>query len=619
MNRFVSRPLLGWVRKGVDETPHRRSYATLSSPTTAPSRSRKYARRVGYLIAGTGAVYTLDRLFNASAITRNCRTLYTCAMITLDYKFNFTEEKSDLIPELHQRVADRMYNLFTSNGGLYIKIGQAIGANAAFLPIPMQQKFAKLFDDAPQIPYSEVLSVFQSEFGRPPGGPNGVFEFFDENAIASASIAQVHKAKLWPVQGDTQERWVAVKVQKPAVSIQTEWDLGAYRMVMWIFENWAFDLPVYFVVDFVADHLRQELDFIREAHNAKRAAALIASEPRLSDKVYIPKVFDDLTTKKVMTAEWIDGVRFSDRQGVFDLMGEKPSRVGAYKIPLAVSPTEMHSDSPLPPKPLRGGVKAIMQTMIELFSAQMFSFGVIHCDPHPGNILIRQNPVKPDTPQLVLLDHGLYVTVGDEFRKQWAGLWKSLLLSDYKAVEQTARSWGVGLPDLFASATLMRPVRLKKVDKEKFAREIEEISRMSQYEQSVRMKAKLKEFLIDTDRLPKALIFLMRNMRIVQGNNQSMGAPVNRVKITGYWASRSLTYTRDLPLRQRIKEYWSYVAFRSIMFSLDVLFWAIRFRQWFWLKLGRYSSNFEDEIEKSMQVFAKGSLGMDVKVGVFQG
>ncbi|KAK0436386.1 atypical/ABC1/ABC1-B protein kinase [Armillaria borealis] len=561
MNRLVARPLPRWVRKGVDARLHRRSYASPSSPTTAPSRTRKYA-----------PVYTLDRLFNASAITRNCRTIHTCAMITLDYKFNFTPEKSDLIPELHQRVADRMYNLFTSNGGLYIKIGQAIGANAAFLPKPMQEKFAK-----------------------PPSGPNGVFEFFDENAIASASIAQVHKAKLWPAPGDTQEHWVAVKVQKPAVSKQTEWDLGAYRIVMWMFENWAFDLPVYFVVDFVTDHLRQELDFIREADNANRTAALIASEPRLSDKVYIPKVYDDLTTKKVMTAEWIDGVRFSDRQGVFDLMGEKPSRLGVYTIPLAVSPTEMHSDSPLPPRPLRGGVKAIMQTM-------MFSFGVIHCDPHPGNILIRPNPAKPETPQLVLLDHGLYVTVDDQ-----------LLLSDYHAVEQVARSWGVGLPDLFASATLMRPVRLKKVDKEKFAREIEEISRMSQYEQSVRMKAKLKEFLIDTDRLPKALLFLMRNMRIVQGNNQSMGAPVNRVKITGYWASRSLTYTHDLSLKQRIKEYWSYATFRGIMFSLDVLFWAIRFRQWFWLKLGRYSSNFEDEVEKSMQVFAKGSLGMDVK------
>lgn len=112
----------------------------------------------------------------------------------------------------------------------------------------MQVKFARLFDDAPQIPFSTVDQVFRSELGRPPCGPDGVFEIFEEQAVASASIAQVHRAKLWSQPGDTEEKWVAVKVQKPDVAKQMEWDLGAYRAVMWMFENWAFDLPVYFIV-----------------------------------------------------------------------------------------------------------------------------------------------------------------------------------------------------------------------------------------------------------------------------------------------------------------------------------------------------------------------------------
>lgn len=117
----------------------------------------------------------------------------------------------------------------------------------------MQIKFASLFDDAPQVPYSVVHNVLVKELGRPPCGPGGVFEVFEEEATASASIAQVHKAKLWPRIGpdgtpEKEERWVAVKVQKPDVSKQMEWDLGAYRIVMWLFENMAFDLPVYFVV-----------------------------------------------------------------------------------------------------------------------------------------------------------------------------------------------------------------------------------------------------------------------------------------------------------------------------------------------------------------------------------
>ena len=125
--------------------------------------------------------------------------------------------------------------------------GQALGANSAFLPQPVQAQFAKLFDDAPQIPYHQILSVFKSEFGRLPSGPGGVFEVFQEEAVASASIAQVHKAKLWSAPGDTEEKWAAVKIQKPDVAKQTEWDLGAYRAVLWMFEHWAFDLPVYFV------------------------------------------------------------------------------------------------------------------------------------------------------------------------------------------------------------------------------------------------------------------------------------------------------------------------------------------------------------------------------------
>lgn len=124
--------------------------------------------------------------------------------------------------------------------------GQAIGNNAALLPAPMQEKFAKLFDDAPQVPYSQVRQVIKSQFGKEPAGPDGLFEEFEEKAVASASIAQVHRAKLKSSDGNGEV--VAVKIQKPAVGKQVEWDLGAYRIVMWLYENYFFDMPVYFLV-----------------------------------------------------------------------------------------------------------------------------------------------------------------------------------------------------------------------------------------------------------------------------------------------------------------------------------------------------------------------------------
>ncbi|KAF9530080.1 ABC1 family-domain-containing protein [Crepidotus variabilis] len=636
------------VRPLVRNLPH---YSSRNIPRTT---SKKWLRRFTYSAAGLVGIYAADRTLNASSVARNTRTFWTCAMITLDYKLNFTPDRSDRIPELHERVADRMFNLFTSNGGLYIKIGQSIGASAAMLPKPLQMKFAKLFDDAPQIPYSVVHSVLFQELGRPPSGPDGIFEIFEEEAVASASIAQVHRAKMWPRldengQPEKQERWVAVKVQKPDVSKQMEWDLGAYRVVMWLFENVAFDLPVYFVVDFVSDHLRQELDFVNEAKNACRTAEFVAQEPQLRDKVYIPKVYPEYSTKRVMTAEWIEGVRMSDKEGVYRLLGETPP-LGFSSAVDPSSATALVSSStaviaPVNPvtlvKPLKGGVASVMRTMVELFSAQMFSWGWVHCDPHPGNIIVRANPLNPRYPQLVLLDHGLYVEADQKFRAEWANLWRAVLEGNYASVERVVRGWGLGVPDLMASFTVMKPTILKNGRKKKKGLTPEEEQHqeeakksLTHYELSVKMKEKLREFLADTDRMPKALLFLSKNMRMVQGNNQSFGSPVNRIKITGYWASKSQMYNPLLTFPQQLKELYHHIVFRTVMFSLDLAFYRSRAHTWAWTWVWRLrgalgftaekealagSGGFEEELERQLRVITKDGFGLEMGQAAFDG
>jgi aarF domain-containing kinase len=125
--------------------------------------------------------------------------------------------------------------------------GQVIAANAALFPRSIQLKFSQLFGDAPQVPFADIARVIREEFGRPPSGPDGIFAEFEENAVASASIAQVHRARLKGQDGQLGD-WVAVKVQKPAVAKQMEPDLVAFRVVMWIYEHWVFDMPTYFIV-----------------------------------------------------------------------------------------------------------------------------------------------------------------------------------------------------------------------------------------------------------------------------------------------------------------------------------------------------------------------------------
>lgn len=234
----------------------------------------------------------------------------------------------------------------------------------------------------------------------------------------------------------------------------------------------------------------------------------VAAEPLLRDRVYIPKVYPEYCTKKVMVAEWIDGVRLSDRAGIFKLMGEKdprarPSSSSSSHSELGPDPVR---DVPVA-KPLKGGVASIMDTMVQLFSAQIFDWGWVHCDPHPGNVIVRPHPSRPGHPQLVLLDHGLYVRVSETFRRQYATLWRGLITMDFDTIKRVAGEWGIGTPDLFASATLMKPVRFGPKE------EADAFDKMSQYERSVMLKDRLRHFLTDTDKMPKELIFIGRNMR----------------------------------------------------------------------------------------------------------
>jgi aarF domain-containing kinase len=232
-------------------------------------------------------------------------------------------------------------------------------------------------------------------------------------------------------------------------------------------------------------------------------AKFIAGEPRLKDKVYVPEVHDKYTTKKVMTAEWIDGVRMTDRNGVKQLMGEHvyaPSETSAaHRFPV-----------------LKGGISTVLKAMVELFSAQIFEWGWVHCDPHPGNMIVRPHPTIKGAPQLVLLDHGLYVRCTPEFQRQYATLWKSLMTLDLKVLEDVATEWGIGEPKMFAGATLMRPISSFNDKNDEEAAKLEkEFSEMNDYEKSVVMKKRLQNFLVDQDKMPKELLFIGRNLRLV--------------------------------------------------------------------------------------------------------
>ena len=207
-----------------------------SLPKAAPPKTyrrvRKWGRRLVYLSGAFGLAYGLDRQFYASSLARSVRTFGLGLIVAVDYKVNFRPHPplAESIAALHRRNAERLFDLLRTNGGLYLKIGQAIAMQSAILPPEFQKMFAKMFDDAPQNSWSEVEQVIREDFGMSPEEVFGVsftgeagMGVMERQARASASVAQVHWARL----KDGTE--VAIKIQKKEIAQQVGWDLWTFK------------------------------------------------------------------------------------------------------------------------------------------------------------------------------------------------------------------------------------------------------------------------------------------------------------------------------------------------------------------------------------------------------
>jgi ubiquinone biosynthesis protein len=281
-------------------------------------------------------------------------------------------------------------------GPTFVKLGQVLSTRPDLLPPAYIAELARLQDTVPPAPWEPVRAQLEAELGAP---VEKVFATLDPEPIAAASLAQVHAATL----PDGAE--VVVKVQRPDIEATINVDLDILADVARLLQTRTplgelYDLPG--IVEEFAATLRAELDFYREGHNADRFRANFADEPYL----YIPKVYWEYTTRRVLVMERIRGIKIDDIAAL-DAAGYDRYRIGLHAARMVIK--------------------------------EVLEDGFFHADPHPGNFFVMPGEV------IGAMDFGMVGYLSRRTRTDLVRLYVAAIQLDEEAVvDQLVRMGVVG-------------------------------------------------------------------------------------------------------------------------------------------------------------------------------
>lgn len=298
----------------------------------------------------------------------------------------FREEEMEAVrlsPKEHARLA------LEELGPTFIKLGQILSTRPDIIPSDWAEEFAKLQDSAPPLSWQQIEDIIRREFHN---GPLQIFKEIERTPIASASLSQVHKARL------KNGRIAAVKIQRPNIEAVIENDLKIMRDLATLVERRFSVFRLYSpseVIDEFSRAIGKELDFKLEGRHFDIFRRNFADMP----EVAMPEVFWEYTTPKVLTMEFIDGVKISD------FFVGKAKTKGKGIDPKIIA---------------QNGARAVLK--------QVFEDGFFHADPHPANIFVLKNN------RIALLDVGQVGRLDNEAKEQFAKVLLGIVEQDSEII-----------------------------------------------------------------------------------------------------------------------------------------------------------------------------------------
>ena len=398
----------------------------------------------------------------------------------------------------------RLAQALTALGPAYIKLGQFLATRPDILGAKLAADLRVLQDKLPAFATDQAMHEIEAELGRPRGQVFGDFS----PAVAAASIAQVHEARLI-AQGEDKGRRVAVKVLRPGVEQAFARDLAAFAFAARTIERWrpaTRRLEPVKLVETLAASVRLELDLRLEA----AAASEIAERVQAGDGFVVPPIYWRYTTRRMLTIEWVDGVRLDDHAAL--------DAAGFDRRALAVQ-------------------------LLSIFLKQSLRDGLFHADMHPGNLFVARASPDDPTPVIVAVDYGIVGRLDERMQRFMAETLYGFVTRDYRRIAMAHFEVGF-VPethgvDEFAQA-------LRSIGEPLFGLAAREIS-------MARLLSQLFEVtrLFDM-RLQPQLVLLQKTMVVVEGVARSLDPDLD------IWATArpvvEAWMTRELGPEARIQE-----------------------------------------------------------------
>ncbi|MGB2695578.1 MAG: AarF/UbiB family protein [Dehalococcoidia bacterium] len=416
-------------------------------------------------------------------VRRSARVTWTAARIFRGYRwlswrerFLPKDEAQRRLSARHRKSARLIFETATELQGLLIKTGQIMGARADVLPDEYVEVLSKLHDAVPPKPYAVVRRVVERELGVP---IEAAFAQFSHTAIASASLAQVHRARL----RDGSD--VAVKVQYPEIEEIVKVDLQNLRLLGRVANRVVRDFDFEPIIEELGANVPLELDFINEGHNAETTARNFAGH----SEIVIPRIDWEHTTRRVLTMEYVEGIKITDLAA---LEAAGIDRQAVYRL------------------------------VADSYVSQIFTHGFFHADPHPGNLFVQPGP------KLVIVDFGLTKQLPPTFLRGFVRLTTSLVTQDSAGLAQAFRDLGFqtrhaddGVFETLGEAMITRLSRSGEFNHDR--------QLLIEFQQ--RMLRVLRENPVV--RVPGEFLLIGRVMGLLSGLGASLGADVNLLDVLG--------------------------------------------------------------------------------------